>query len=82
MWTSSLFHQNATCLHHDIAENCSLGVKQQSLVYSLKNGNKYQWFYKDKHGQFQFRKNEEHKHGQFQFRKNEEEKNHSSLRVL
>lgn len=42
MWTSSSFHQNATCSCHDIAKKYSLGIEQQSLAYSLKNGNKYQ----------------------------------------
>lgn len=42
MWTSSSFHQNATCSCHDIAKKYLLGIEQQSLAYSLKNGNKYQ----------------------------------------
>jgi hypothetical protein len=34
-WTSSSSHWMLTCSRHDIAENCWVGVKQQSLTHSL-----------------------------------------------
>jgi hypothetical protein len=31
----SLSHWNATCSCHDVVENCLVGIKQQSPIYSF-----------------------------------------------
>ena len=34
-WTFSSYHQNVVCSRHEIAENCSFGIEQQSLTHYI-----------------------------------------------